>query len=118
MKWIPSIVMVAVLAGCTTKIEQNTAGHEKEAVDPRVGHEAHEGDHRTFGVEVDRRYERTGDGGRRGERGEASRSKTSEPAEPEKKSVEKTPDVKKPDVEKSEEKISDAKKSDEEKPRL
>ena len=117
MKWIPPIAMFVVLAGCTTKIEQNTGGHEKESVGPRVGHEAHEGDHRAVGVEVDRRYEGTGDGSRQGERGEASRSKTSEPAEPEKKSAEKKADVKKPDVKKSEEKTSDAKKSDEKKPR-
>ena len=118
MKWIPPIAMFAVLAGCTTKIEEHrTVEREKESVGPRVGHEAHGGDRRAVGVEVDRRYEGAGDGSRQGERSKESRSRTSVSAEPEKKSAEKTSDVKKPDVKKSEEKTSDAKKSDEKKPR-
>src|ERR1051325_286097 len=95
-------LMFVVLAGCTTKIEEHrTVEREKESVGPRVGHEAYDGDRRAIGVEVDRRYEATGDGGQQGDRSKESSPKTSAPAEPEKKSVEKTPDVKKPDVKKS-----------------
>ena len=131
MKWIPPIAMFVVLAGCSTKIEEHHSGdtidehyteeREKEYVGPRVGHEAHEGDHRAIKVEVDHRREGSGDRSRQGERSKTSSTETSAPAEPEKKSVEKTPDVKKPDVKepeekKPEEKTSDAKKPDEKKP--
>ena len=118
MKWIPPIAMFVVLAGCTTKIEEHrTVEREKEAVGPRVGHDPQERDQPAVGVEVDRRYEGIGDGGRQGDRGEASRSTTSEHFEPDKKSAVKKADVKKSDVKKSEETISDEKKSDEKKPR-
>jgi hypothetical protein len=114
MKWLASIIMFAVVAGCTTKTEvQQTGGHQTESVGPQMGHDTHGADH-VLVIQTESGEAQAGAGSNRHESGDnrdKAEKSDQKPKVAEKKTEKGTPDPKKADEKTTGDKKPDEKKA-------